>query len=75
MIPTVLVRVIGSNLCAGMIYDPHNDMIITAAPRLHEMRGKSREAVRRIAERNGWRVTIVPKRQAEHDRNALLMAR
>jgi hypothetical protein len=55
----MLVRVVGPNFVAGLIFDRETGRVIIAAPILRHLMGQHRDKLRQTFKRLGWRATIV----------------
>jgi hypothetical protein len=55
----LLVRVVGPNFTAGLIFDRKTDRVIAAAPILRHLIGAHADKLREGFKRLGWRATIV----------------
>jgi hypothetical protein len=55
----MLVRIVGPNFVAGLIFDRATDRVIFAAPILRYLTGQHADKLRQTFKRLGWRATIV----------------
>lgn len=55
----LLVRIVGKDFVAGLVFDEASNKVVEAAPKLKFMLRWNRQMVRRMCEWKRWKATVV----------------